>query len=421
VQSGYRDIADIIRICQMRIRVPDQWWGDYLAAIGAARIAEREIKALAADVGWDQLEDFETAWFNYSERRMIDAISALPPATVVRSSTHDPMPGTPTSGIEVRATVSVDPVAGFIAVDLTDNGDALPCGLNVSEACTRTASMIGVFNSIDPKVPRNAGSMRRILLKLRENGVVGIPHHPTSCSVATTNVADRITNAVQCAFAEMGDTLGQAEIGPVLPGTTAVISGSDPRRGGKRFVNQLFLAHTGGAGTPGQDAWLTMLHAGNAGMCYMDSVEIAEMLYPIRIHDKRIIADTEGAGEFIGAPSCAVEYGPVGCEMTVNFVSDGTLNPAKGVRGGGAGGPARQFRRRADQSLEPLPAVTSTVLAADERLLAFTCGGGGYGDPLRRDPAKVAADIAEGWITVERARAIYGQALDPASNTQATP
>ncbi len=63
--------------------------------------------------------------------------------------------------------------------------------------------MIGIFNSIDHSIPKNSGSFRCIDIKLRENCVVGIPHHPTSTSVATTNVADRVANSVQAAIAEM--------------------------------------------------------------------------------------------------------------------------------------------------------------------------------------------------------------------------
>ena len=58
IQRDYRDVADIIRMCEMRIRVPEQWRGDYLAALGAVRIGERELCALGADVGWDGLDEF---------------------------------------------------------------------------------------------------------------------------------------------------------------------------------------------------------------------------------------------------------------------------------------------------------------------------------------------------------------------------
>ncbi|WP_119272200.1 hydantoinase B/oxoprolinase family protein [Taklimakanibacter deserti] len=411
VQRDYKDIEDIIRLCRLRIRVPDQWWGDYLGMVGAARIAEREVINLAAEIGWDELDQYVEDWFEYSETLMAAAIRKLPAGKVTKSSTHDPTPGTPSEGIKINATVTVDPAAARITVDLRDNIDSLPCGLNVSEACTRTAAMIGVLNAIPDDVPRNAGAFRRLDILLREGGVVGTPKHPTSCSVATTNVADRITNPVQTAIAELSEHAGQAEAGAILPGTMAVVSGVDPRRN-RAFVNQLFVVHTGGAASPTQDAWITIAHAGNAGMLYQDSIEVSELHYPLRVYDKRLVTDTEGAGTYNGAPSSTAEYGPVDCSMDVNFVSDGTQNPPRGVRGGGTGGNAQQYRRRVDGTLEPLPGVTSTTLAPGERILAVTCGGGGFGSPLKRDPQRVAHNAREGWITRERAARVYGVVLD---------
>lgn len=411
VQRDYKDIDDIIRMCKMRIRVPEQWWGDYLGMIGAGRIAEREIHAIGAEFGWDQLAEYGEQWFTYSADRMRNAISRLPRKTATSSSTHDALPGTPDEGVKINATVSVDPEEGFIDIDLTDNIDALELGINVSEACTRTAALIGVFNSIDHNVPRNAGSFSRVRLKLREGAVVGIPRHPTSCSVATTNVADRISNSVQTAIASMDSRFGQAETGALSPATMAVISGKDPRKG-RPFVNQIFLGATAGAGTPTQDSWMTIAHAGNAGMLYIDSIEILEMAYPIRCYQRRLVTDSEGAGQFTGAPSLMGEYGPAGCTMTVNAVSDGTINAAKGAAGGGAAQGARQYRKRADGSLEELPVVVSVAIAPDERVVSYSCGGGGFGDPKKRSVDKVLNDMKEGLITKERARDVYGVMAD---------
>ena len=78
--------------------------------------------------------------------------------------------------------------------------------------------MVGVFNSIDHGVPKNAGSFRRDHAShLREELHRRHPRHPTSCSVATTNIADRVANSVQAAIAELADGLGLAETGAVLP------------------------------------------------------------------------------------------------------------------------------------------------------------------------------------------------------------
>ena len=410
VQENYRTNQDFVRMCRMRIRVPDQWWGDFLAALGAARIGEQEIRAMAAEVGWDALEAFSREWLDYSEKRMIEAVRALPSGRATRVSRHDPFPGTPEDGIPVTVHVGIDAEAARISVDLTENMDCLPCGLNLSEACTRTAAMVGIFNSIDHTVPKNAGSFRRIDLHLRDNCVVGVPRHPTSCSVATTNVADRVANPVQCAIAEIAEGKGMAECGAVIPPSVAVISGIHPRDG-KPFINQVFLGMTGGAASPSADAWLTIGHVGNAGMCNLDSVELDELRQPLYVASRRLLPDTEGAGEHVGAPSIAVEFGPVGCAISVGYVSDGVVNAALGTRGGGKGGPANQYLIEENGSREPLPSCAQVDVADRELVLSISAGGGGYGDPKSRPAEKVARDVRLGRITAERARTVYGVAL----------
>jgi len=108
VQQAYRDIDDIIRMCMLRIRAPEQWRGDYLASLGAARIGERELLALGAEVGWSTLEEHITEWFDYSEQRIIAAIGKLPSGRATAHVIHDPFPGTPPEGIRIEATVDVD-------------------------------------------------------------------------------------------------------------------------------------------------------------------------------------------------------------------------------------------------------------------------------------------------------------------------
>ena len=410
VQRDYAVIDDIVRMCEMRIRVPEQWYGDFLALLAAARIGERELRALGADHGWDRLGAFAEDWFAYSEQRMAAAIGALPAGTVSASATHDPIEGTPDDGVTIKATVTVSPDEGIIEVDVRDNPDSLSCGLNLSEACARTAVLIGVFNSVDESVPKNAGAFRRVTAHLREGCVVGIPRHPTSCSAATTNLADRLACAVQLAFAELGDGFGMAEVGPSACPSDAVISGVDPRTGG-RFVNQLFLGHTCGAASPVSDGWLTFCHVGNAGMSYVDSIELDEIYHPILVTRRSLIPDSEGAGRFRGAPGLEVEYKPRGMAMEVSYVSDGSRNAAQGANGGLRGAPAAQFRRRQDGRLEPLPACALVTIRDGESVVSYCSGGGGYGDPRERDRGRVRHDFEEGYITADRARDVYG--LEP--------
>lgn len=99
--------------------------------------------------------------------------------------------------------------------------------------------------------------------------------------------------------------------------------------------------------------------------------------------------------------------------MTVAYVSDGNVNPATGAREGMSGGASAQFRRKADGSLEPVPACAEVLIAEGEAMVSISGGGGGYGHPFERDPMRVAHDVREGWVSAERARQVYGIVLSP--------
>jgi len=107
-----------------------------------------------------------------------------------------------------------------------------------------------------------------------------------------------------------------------------------------------------------------------------------------------------------------VEFGPVGCNLEVNYTADGTHNPPKGVRGGLEGAGATQEVRRADGSIDVAPNVARLVLNDGETLIAHSCGGGGYGPPWERDPEAVQRNVADGWISRNRAATVYGVVLD---------
>ena len=411
VQRAHADVEDVIRMCRMRIRVPEQWFGDYLGMIAAARLGERELIAMAEETGWDVLAGFDQQWLDYSEQRIAAAIADLPAATASGRSVHDPIPGTPAEGIAIRSTVAVDPEAETIEVDLRDNPDNLPCGLNMTEATAMAAALIGVFNSLDPSIPKNGGSARRVTVLLREECVAGIPRHPVSCSVATTNVADRIVNATQQAMSGLRHGVGMAEFGAFFVASSAAVSGVDPDTG-KPHVNQIFLGGTAGAGGPFSDGWLTYLNAVNGGMCHLDSIEVAEYYQPLVVSERRVQPDSEGAGWRRGAPALLVEYGPRRGELTVGYVSDGEHNPAQGVRGGLGVAPAWNRRRRPDGSEEGLPQSGLVTLAEGDMVACLAQAGGGYGDPRTREEERVLRDVRQGVVTTARARDVYAVSID---------
>ena len=410
VQSDYQDVDDIIRMCKRRIRVPEQWYGDYLATIGAARIGERRMIELVERYGKDTIRDFIKAWFSYSETRMAEAIKKLPDGKLSNTGHYDPFPPTLPDGLAIRVDLAVDAKEGRIEVDLTHNEDNKDFGLNQSVACATSNAMAGVFNCLDHDIPHNAGSFSRVSVKLRKGCITGEPEFPHSCSMATTNIADRIVNITQAAFAEIGDGYGLAEGALGMGAGAGVISGMDWRRNGP-YINQEWVVANGGPGTPSTDGWLNYGLPVVGGLMYRGSVEVDESKYPMLFKSIRVTPGGGGAGKFRGSPGAEVIYGPRKDPMTVVVSCDGQVNPPRGVRGGQAGPPAATYKVGENGSEEKLPGVVECVLNPGEWVRGVDAGGGGYGDPLERDPQRVLKDVLENWETKERAADIYGIVL----------
>lgn len=411
IQENYRDKQDIIRMCRMKIRVAEIWYGDYLAQIGACRTAERRLKELVARYGKAMIKDFIEEWMEYGKRRAIAEIKKLPKGSWTYETRHDPVPKAAESGVPVKVMVTVDPDQGVVTVDARDNVDCVPGGINLSEACATASCRIGVFYNLDASIPHNDGSASRINVLLRDNCVVGRPRYPVGTSVATTNVNARLITAVTCCFAQIGRPYGMGEFAYSQSIGEAVISGTDPRKGDHGYVNQVFIGYGSGPGLQDHDGWVLSGAACDGGQMMLDSIEIDESMYPIIVEARRIAKDTLGAGEFDGGPAVEGVYGPLAGQMTAYWGSDGDVNAPMGVLGGLAAAPSYNGKRRRNGLLEQLVPFGDTVCAPGEMLRFITCGGGGYGDPTRRDPRRVAAAVNREWISVERAEAIYKVAL----------
>jgi N-methylhydantoinase A len=408
VQRDRCDVLDVIRMCRARIRVPEQWYGDYLAALGAARIGERRLMELTTRYGRYVVARFIEDWFDYAERRITGAIRRLPSARLRREGRHDPVPPHLPDGIPLAVAIEIDPAAGRITVDLTDNPDCVDCGLNQSQATATNNAINGVFNCLEHDIPHNAGSLRRIDVRLRENCVAGIPSFPHSCSMATTNVAHWLVNLTQSAFAGLGDGHGLAEGGGAMSAAIAVVSGRDPRRGGSPYVNQLILGVNGGPASARSDGWVMYGLPVVAGLMYRDSIELDELKHPMRVRSLRLLPDSGGAGRHRGAPGCEIVYGPTHGAMTVVVPCDMQHNPPRGVNGGHAGRAAETWKIHADGREERLAGFATVILTPGEWVRGLDNGGGGYGDPRTRDPKRIHHDILEGWVSPKSARETYG-------------
>lgn len=141
---------------------------------------------------------------------------------------------------------------------------------------------------------------------------------------------------------------------------------------------------------------------------YRDSVEIDELKHPMEFRFLRMLPGTAGAGRFRGAPAMELAYGPTRSPMDVLWPCDGTHYAPKGVRGGQDGTCARHFHVRTDGSEEELPNIVNVQLQPGEYVRGNHAAGGGYGNPLERDPRRVLKDVLEGYETEARARDVYG-------------
>lgn len=408
VQRDYRDIDDIVRMCKARIRVPEQWYGDYLAMVGASRIAERRVQELAEKFGISDLVDFVGAWFDYSERLAVSAIETLPEYTMHGKTTHDPFPGTGPEGVPIQATIIVKPQEGRVTIDLRDNPDNLPNGLNLTRATATGAALAGILSGLPVSLPSNAGAFRRIEVLLREGCAVGIPQHPFSCSSGTTNLADRVVNLVQAAFAQIEDGYGTAEGATGQAPAKSVISGID-QRNGNAYVNQILVGGVGGPATAYVDGWPTYQRPVCGALLYHDSVEVDEQRYPILVHERTLIPDSGGAGRQRGGLATRVTIEARVEEVTLTYGLEGKFNPPKGVRGGAGGTePEAWVENVRTGERKEIPIVGRYDLKLGEKVVSISPGGGGYGNPLDRDVEDVFDDLKELRITPKTASEVYG-------------
>jgi N-methylhydantoinase B len=285
--------------------------------------------------------------------------------------------------------------------------------VNLTEATTLAAAYGGVLNNVEAGIPRNAGSLGRVHVQMRSGAVVGRPAPGVGTSVATTNVCDRLFNAISLAFAKAGQPWGLAAGSTGILPNLATISGVDPRRADEPFIQQTPIGFGGGPALQGHDGWLTYNKPATGGVIRSASVEQNELRAPILYSRIELVADSGGPGEWEGAPSVLTEYGPRFGPMLAAYVGDSCTYPPEGACGGAAGRRGEvAVRRSTAAEPEAAPSVGTVRLEAGETIISTWPGGGGYGRPLRRDPELVLRSVRAGLVSAQHARAVYGVVVD---------
>jgi N-methylhydantoinase B len=410
IQEDGRDVSEVIDICRGNIRAPEQFYGDYLACLAAVRTGEKRLKELCIKYGRETVLTFLSKYQDYAETMCIEAIRKLPAGNVTKTIYYDsPLDSYP-DGIPITANMTIDPEEAEIHIDLTENIDNLPLGINMSESTTLASCRMNVLAQLGPDIPRCAGSFRRIKVTMREGAAIGKPRFPAATSAATTHLCHAFASHIQALFAELSDGRGAAYGTIALPGSCSVVSGRDSRHGGRSFVNQVIVGYWGGPALARHDGWLTFGSASSQGILWQSSIEIVEQQQPILVEALAIRVDGGGAGRQDGAPGAYCVFRSR--EDPVNFSIGAAAKdfPPPGVRGGLPGAPTKVAKRGADGTETELPLVGDVVIHPGEALVSYGCGGGGYGDPLDREPELVLEHFREGWISRERVGS-YGVVL----------
>jgi N-methylhydantoinase B len=195
-------------------------------------------------------------------------------------------------------------------------------------------------------------------------------------------------------------------------GNHCYVGGPDPRTGATFIFYEYPAGGTGafdgGDGNNSVRTWT------ESDMTTLQPIEAVEQLYPVRVEATVLREDSGGPGRWRGGLGLtrAVRILAPGTRLSV--LAERAVLPPFGVCGGGAGATNRFWLRRDGAPIQPSPLpgkVSAFPVEPGDVLMMESSGGGGFGDPLERDPAAVLADLAEGYVTPAAAAAVYGVVL----------
>jgi N-methylhydantoinase B len=412
VQQNYREIRDVIRMCTMKIRASEVWYGDYLAQVGSVRIGERMLTELCKKYGKDTVKKFVEEWFNYSSRKTTEDICRLPKGAWLGECAMDPKDFAP-EGILIKAKVTIDPDEAMIVVDFTDSSNQVPAGLNMTEACSYACGVIPLFTFLNPTIPHNDGLLRHIRVVLREGSIAGIPRYPVGTSLATLSAFVTAIHAVIAALRKVDIKRASADGGRTgidVP----VISGID-QRNSKIYQHQVFFCLCGGPARMGHDGWGAQFGGlSGLGATYKESVEIHELRFPHIVKKVEVITDSFAPGKWRSGASIRSVLIPRWKPFLLANLGEGKVIGSKGAAGGRDGSfpSSRVIDAISGKILRDLPFCGMSEVRPGEGWECSNSGPAGYGDPLERDPGKVRWDVREGLVSLRSAREDYGVAIN---------
>jgi N-methylhydantoinase B len=403
-------VEDVWRIVLANHRTPHNTWGDFHAMIGSLETAERRIRELAERYDAALIEQATAELMDYSERRLRAEIRDLPDGEYSASMLVED-DGVTADPFEVRVTIVVD--GDEIIADFTGTSPQVRGPMNCTVVVVASAVYNAVFSVTDPHslIPRNSGCYRPMKFIAPAGSVVNVVH-PGPCVGGNTDLQPKLIDLLLNAFSQ------------AVPERVAAASGGSSSNflfGGIHPVTGTYYTnyHFDGHGTGG-----TVQKDGNDGEitrhsnCRNTPIEVFEGRYPFRNLEYRLMPDSGGAGEHRGGLATTRTLEVTADEITLSCLFDRAKIPGWGLFDGRPGGLSQLLVKRVgDDEFRTFVEAYNTVsptkftnvqLKRGDIVRYVTPGGGGYGDPLRRDPQAVLADVRNGWVSVGAAQREYG-------------
>lgn len=388
----------LVSLLRLNVRIPDTFMGDINAQIAACRIGARRLQELTHVYDVPTLQQIFAALLAHSEVLTRAQLRTIPDGVYRYGDWLD------NDGIDleqrVRIQVAVTIRDGAMHVDFTGTGAQLRGPFNCVKSGSQAAAYFAVRALTDPEIPTNAGCFRPVSLHLPEGSLVN-PREPAPVGSRTATIK-RITGCILGAFKEaLPDKVPADSAGVLL----ALAFGGKLPDGKPYVVGELI---TGGSGAARASDGVDVVET-DASNCMNLPVEALELEAPIRVHRLALRPDSGGAGQYRGGLGLIKEFELLGEDAIFTHRGERHYFPAQGSAGGASGACEYSTIVRATGAVEEIPSKQVATLHRGDRVIVQTPGGGGYGDPALRDPAALAADIADGKVSPSQAATHYGR------------
>jgi N-methylhydantoinase B len=387
----------VLALIADNIRYPESSMGDLEAQITACNLGLKRLEELFGKYGQATIEDSIEQIFAQTEAQCRQVIAEFTDGSYEFSTEFDDSAAATDGPLKIHVKVTI--AGSDMIVDLSGCSPQRNSGIN---GRTLAAPYIAYKALTSPVEPVNEGSFRALKVVLPEGNfmMAKFPAPMAAWSVALPSVIDAILAAMAPARKSMTPAAHKGAMGDNM-----TFFGTDPATG-KRFVVQS-TEGGGWGGRPMEDG-----PSASCTICQGDvrngPIESLEQRFPIVVEQRKLRTDSAGAGQFRGG---------LGLDVKVrNFVT-GRWNitqtgrhrvPPWGLWGGKDGGkPDRLVLRAGENEWKSVNANWYQV-PAESRVIIRSAGGGGWGDPLDRDPTRVIEDIRDGMVSAEVAREEYG-------------